>query len=276
VLTLPPLDDVGYQRLLRTLVGTRKDQVPPVLSASPRPMPGRAAGAPSADAGTPEDTRAAWAPAGLFGARLPAARVVERVDPLTLEPDEMFLLDLLGPPLLVTTPRAAKRLANSYGLLTALRRESRGADLGEYEIEVPDPVTGKARTVTYYPYRAGMVLLSALVAFPALGPALFLHLHHTAAERPGEGWEDYLGSLMPSKDLGRWRNPADPDMTPVQAQQWQALITALLRITQAARVRKLALPEHLAAWHEWVVPVGRMSFPTGRIVNTLERQRPLP
>ena len=276
VLTLPPLDDGGYQRLLRTLVSTRKDQVPPVLSASPRPVPGRAAGAPVADAGAPGDARAPWAPAGLFGAKLPAARVVERVDPLTLEPDEMSLLDLLGPPLLVTTPRATKRLANSYGLLTALRRDNRSDDLSEYAIEVPDPVTKKVRTVTYFPYRAGMVLLSALIAFPALGPALFLHLHHTGAERPGEGWEDYLNSLVPSKDLGRWRNPADPDMTPVQAQQWQALIDALLQITRTARERKLPLPEPLAAWHEWVVPVGRMSFPTGRIVNTLERQRPLP
>jgi hypothetical protein len=33
-----------------------------------------------------------------------------------------------------------------------------------------------------------MVLLAGLVAFPALGPALFLHLHHTAATHPGHSW----------------------------------------------------------------------------------------
>jgi hypothetical protein len=186
------------------------------------------------------------------------------------------LLDLLGPPLLITTPRAAKRLANSYGLLTALRREHRAADLSKHDGEVTDPATGKARTVTYYPYRAGMVLLAALIAFPALGPALFLHLHHTATEHPREGWEHYLNSLMPTQESGHWHNPADPAMTPVQAQQWQALIDALLHITRTAPNHKLPLPEPLDSWHRWVVPVGRLSFPTGRIINTLDRQRPLP
>ncbi|MFB7257585.1 hypothetical protein [Streptomyces nojiriensis] len=42
----------------------------------------------------------------IYGFDLPAARVIERVDPLTLEPDEIALLNLLGPPLLVATPRA--------------------------------------------------------------------------------------------------------------------------------------------------------------------------
>jgi hypothetical protein len=85
--------------------------------------------------------------------------VVERVDPLTLEPDELALLDLLGPPLLIATPRAVKRLANSYGLLTALRREHRAADLREHHGTITDPATGQVRDVTDYPYRAGMVLL---------------------------------------------------------------------------------------------------------------------
>ena len=116
--------------------------------------------------------------------RLPSARVVERVDPLTLESEEMALLDLLGPPLLVATPRAVKRLANSYGLLTALRRDDRTADLAEQYATITDPATGQLSEVAYRPYRAGMVLLAALVAFPAIGPALFLYLRHTAGADP--------------------------------------------------------------------------------------------
>ncbi|QTI49489.1 hypothetical protein JYK04_07361 [Streptomyces nojiriensis] len=59
----------------------------------------------------------------MFGVILPEAPVVERVDPLVLEADELALLELLGPPLPVSTPRAVKRLANSYGLLTAIRHD---------------------------------------------------------------------------------------------------------------------------------------------------------
>lgn len=257
VLTLPPLDTSGYQRLLRTLVGTRADQPTPAPESTPPPQEATVQ-APSLDpqqtSEPSEDT--------LFGVPLPAARVVERVDPLTLEPDELTLLDLLGPPLLVTTPRAVKRLANSYGLLTAIRRDQRDQDLGEqYAEDVP-----------YYPYRAGLVLLGALVAYPAFGPALLLHLHHTAGDST---WQSYLDDLNPTKNDTGWTNAADPAMTPVQAQQWQALVHALRQVSADAADLDLPLPEPVSAWQEWIVPVGRLSFPAGRIVNNLDRQRPL-
>ena len=297
VLTLPPLDTGGYQRMLRTLVGTRRDQPTPTPSAPPTPpgvgppteaapptiipatalttdsdgdnkgsvIDGPGPGAVVDDQDTP----------GMFGVKLPPARAVERVDPLTLEPDEVTLLDLLGPPLLVATPRAVKRLANSYGLLTAIRRDHRNTDLAEQRTIISDPVTGDPQEVAYRPYRAGMVLLAALVAFPALGPALFLHLHHTATENRNETWERFLSSLQPVQKPGFWQNRADPSMTPVQAQQWQALLDGLHHTGRIAADRQLPLPEPLSAWHQWVVPVGRLSFPTGRIVNSLDRQRPL-
>ena len=212
----------------------------------------------------------------MFGVRLPTARVVERVDPLTLQSDELALLDLLGPPLLVATPRAVKRLANSYGLLTALRRDHRTADLTEQRSTITDAATGQAREVAHYPYRAGMVLLAALIAFPALGPALFLHLHHAATKDPYQTWDDFLHGLQPTHGPTGWVNPADPSMTPVQAQQWQALLDGLQHIAHTAATSHLPLPEPLGAWHPWVVPVGRLSFPTGRVISSLDRQRPLP
>ena len=297
VLTLPPMDTGGYQRLLRTLVGTRPDQPMPAPSAGQAsrdtsPL-AATAGSPPADAtltradeldgNSPDRQNISTGPdeAGeqeMFGVRLPAARVVERVDPLTLEPEEVALLDLLGPPLLVTTPRAVKRLANSYGLLTALRRDHRGDDLAEQHTMISDPATGQRRVVAYKPYRAGMTLLAALVAFPALGPALFLHLHHTASADPYGTWPEFVEGLQPRQKSGGWKNPADPVMTPVQAQQWQALLDGLRQVARTAAEPKheLPLPEPLSAWHQWVVPVGRLSFPTGRIVNSLDRQRPLP
>jgi hypothetical protein len=199
--------------------------------------------------------------------------VIERVDPLTLEPDELGLLDLLGPPLLVNTPRAVKKLANSYGLLTALRRSYRREDLSVRRATISYP-SGQIRQVSYYPYRAGMVLLAALIAYPPIGPALFLHLHHSAARNPEQSWQAFLEGLTPTSQPS-WHNHADPDMTPVRAQQWQSLLDGLHRVTQTAAQRDLPLPEPLIAWNEWIIPVGRLSFPTGRIVSTLDRQPPL-
>jgi hypothetical protein len=122
-----------------------------------------------------------------------------------------------------------------------------------------------------------MVLLAGLVAFPALGPALFLHLHrHTAATHPRQSWTSFLDTLQPAwKSQGGWCNPADPQMTPVQAQQWRAMLAGLHHAAAAATDRGLPLPEPLTAWADWVVPVGRLSFPTGRIVSSLDRQQPL-
>ncbi|WP_031525603.1 P-loop NTPase fold protein [Streptomyces sp. NRRL F-5123] len=258
VLTLPALDVGGYGRMIDTLVGVRNDRTPPpsasggaAASTAPGPTseqaPDRTDPGP-AQAATPapaepvlgdEDDMALGIP------RVDALRVVERTDPLTLEPDELALLRLLGPPHLVATPRGVTRLANSYGLLTALRRTHREADLAQ-TAESGSP-----------PYRAGMVLLAALVAYPALGPALCLHLHAEATARPGATWRDFCAALPP---------PAAPADT---IAQWGALRAALLAVTQTATDHALLLPMPLTVWREWVLPVARLSFPAGSIVSTL-------
>ncbi|MDH6221434.1 P-loop NTPase fold protein, partial [Streptomyces pseudovenezuelae] len=262
VLTLPALDTAGYQRMIRSLVGTRIDQSTPLPSAPTTPGP--TPGAPAATA--PARPSSAVADPQEQGVRLPAPRVIERVDPLTLDPGEIALMDLLGPPLLVSTPRAVKRLANSYGLLTALRRTQRAHDLAE------QPAT-TATSTPYHPYRAGLVLLAALVAYPQLGPALCLHLHRTSRTDPQQTWAQFRTDLQPQRNPagGPWSNPADPKMTPVQAQQWTSLLGALHQVTARAAAVGLPLPELLGAWGDWVVPVARLSFPAGRIISLLDR-----
>ena len=275
VLTLPPLDQHGYERLLTTLVNVRRDRAPnPSVSAADVPT----------SAGTPEPVVELHGPEGsggsddwtaLLPARpgepvpLPAPPLVDKVDLLALEPDELTLLELLGPPLLVTTPRAVKRLANSYGLLTALRENTRTEDLAA------QPATGPDETQPIYAYRAAAVLLAALVAYPALGPALFLYLHHRAGADPDLPWAEFLTELDPTRGPTGWRNAADPALTPVQAQQWQALLRGLRSVEDAAAPAGLPLPQPLHIWANWVVPVGRLSFPTGRIVSSLDRLQPL-
>ncbi|MGI9063092.1 MAG: hypothetical protein ACR2FQ_04665, partial [Pseudonocardiaceae bacterium] len=198
---------------------------------------------------------------------LPAARVVERVDPLALRADEHQLMRLLGPPL-ITTPRAVKRLANSYGLLAAIRRH-RSPDQ-------PNPQAGPTggQDSDDVLDRPAMVLLAALIGFPSLGPALFTHLHHTAAVRPSCTWLDFLTQLTPEPIAGGWCNPADPRLTPVQERNWRALLAALTQLTHHAEDVGIPLPEPLPAWARWVIPVGRLSFPTGRVVSDLDRHPP--
>ncbi|MFI0937688.1 P-loop NTPase fold protein [Streptomyces sp. NPDC021020] len=219
----------------------------------------------SAGAG-PTDIRHGIADAPATGGRH-GVRVVERTDPLTLDPDELALLDLLGPPGFVSTPRAVKRLANSYGLLTALRRAHREADLAE--------VGGGAGEATHRPYRAGMVLLAALVAYPALGPALCLHLHRRAADEPGRTWDDFRAGLVPRPDPagGHARNDAVAGMPPAQAAQWGALCEALDSVTADAAAQGRHLPARLGVWGPWVLPVARLSFPAGRILPALRARR---
>ena len=78
-----------------------------------------------------------------------------------------------------------------------------------------------------------MVLLAALIAYPPIGPALFLHLHHSAANAPDQPWQDFLDSLtLPRSPPGTI--PLTPNDT-VQAQQWQPYWT----VSTTSRKRRL-------------------------------------
>jgi hypothetical protein len=64
-------------------------------------------------------------------------------------------------------------------------------------------------------------------------------------------------------------------VTLTQARQWQALPTACTtsRTPQLSGTSPTRTLDRMA---ERIIPVGRLSFPTGRIVSTLDRQPPLP
>ena len=264
VLTLPPLAPDGYVRLVDSLINPQEEtsrteagyvgdgpQPPP--SGTPRPASpetGRHAGDAAVADGQPAD-------AGPVD--LPAPRIVERSDPLAFSGDEQRLLHMLGPPL-ITTPRAAKRLANSYGLLAALR----STDLAG------------SRDGDHPGYRAAMVLLATLIGYPELGPDLFPHIHECAAADPTAAWPQLVRGLQPGHDGATWRNAVRGGMDKTQAQQWESLTRALCHIEEQAGEQSLLLPGMLATWGQWVQPVGRLSFPTGRVVSALGRHPPLP
>ena len=256
VLTLPPMGQSGYRRLIHDLVGLRASPTPDsgasIEGVPPAGPMATVGGAPSAVA-APTGTSAP--PNRMIDLK---SRVVDRFDPLALTPEEFELINLLGPPL-VSGPRSVKRLANSYGLLIAT---SRPDDLSAGRRPDLDPVPDLTGTVP--PYRAGMVLLAAVIGYPMLGPYFFPDLHQAAqSDKP---WLVYLKELRPSESSG---NRADRTMTAGRQKQWNAFLDALEAITARAAEAGQPLPQSLAIWATWVVPVGRLSFPTGSAVSRL-------
>ena len=186
-------------------------------------------------------------------------RVLERGDPLAFSAEEQRLLHLLGPPL-ITTPRAAKRLANSYGLLSALHPRDLAA----------------SRDGDEPGWRAAMVLLATLVGYPELGPVLFPHIHQQAAASPDAPWAAWRTACTPTataapgatKPAAAWTTPR-----PSTGNRWPAPWAS---IEAEAAQEGVPLPRTLATWARWIEPVGRLSFPTGRVVSALDRHPPLP
>ena len=190
---------------------------------------------------------------------------------MALTPDEHRLMLLLGPPL-VMSPRAVKRLANSYGLLTALRADAAMRNgLPRPDL---DSIFDNATGTEYVPYRAGLVLLAVVIGFPDLGSGLFPHLYHGASREPGFAWCSYVDMLRP-RETSCWANKIEDGMTEARVIEWQALTDALTTIHERAEDAGLPLPVPLSAWKEWVIPVGRLSFPTGSVVTPILRSYPL-
>ena len=268
VLTLPPLATGGYTSLVDSLINPQDEttRTTGTGTATAGEPARQAAAAQPAAAGTAPGTGGAAGPGseqeepGPGIVDLPApVRVLERGDPLAFSAGEQRLLHLLGPPL-ITTPRAAKRLANSYGLLSALHPSDLAA----------------SRDGDEPGWRAAMVLLATLVGYPELGPVLFPHIHQQAAASPDAPWAGLADGLHPHRDDGAWRNEARAGLDDAQAQHWESLARALASIEACAAQQNVPLPCTLATWAQWIEPVGRLSFPTGRVVSALDRHPPLP
>lgn len=149
---------------------------------------------------------------------------------------------LLGPPL-ISTPRAVKRLTNSYSLLTATHRQTH---VNPNRDDASDALDG-----------AAMMLLAAVIGYPELGPALFVHLHRTTHRPSPPDWSSFLASLEPAaieNHGGGWANPTDPHMSPATAQRWREMTSALRAVNTAAEAADIPLPTSLSSWARRVVP----------------------
>jgi hypothetical protein len=168
-----------------------------------------------------------------------------------------------------------KRLTNSYGVLAACRPRTPDGERLELS-PVPDLLDGDPSAAgdplaPAYPYRAGLVLLAAVVGYPDLGPEFFTALYRAAQATPGRAWTQWLDGQRPAPRP----NPTDLPgadqllLSSRRDQRLHDLIDALQHVDQAAGAAGLPFPRRLATWGDWVIPVGRLSFPTGPAVTRL-------
>jgi hypothetical protein len=271
VLTLPPVDRHGHTSMINSLIDVHAPATGPAQDRAGTPGTGSAAdtaartAAPAPPADPAAVTGDPWEEE-MYGPSVNGLPVIELSDPLTFAQDEAQLLRLVGPPHLPLTPRSVKRLVNGYGLLTALRRHHHDRDHTDH------PVDGSpAGTASYRPYRAGLVLLAALVAYPSLGPFLCLQLHRQAGDTL---WNDFVDRLETSarheQDAAGTRQE-DGAIGPsrISIRQVNDLQNGLRKITAEAAEQGLHLPDRVSAWQPWIVPTARLSFPAGQITKAL-------
>jgi hypothetical protein len=82
-------------------------------------------------------------------------------------------------------------------------------------------------------------------------------------------WSHFLKRAKPQLIDDDWSSDLLGELTTADARHWIQLVDALEQLTTTAAEAGLPLPEPLDVWAEWVVPVGRLSFETGRVVVTL-------
>jgi len=232
-----PMAVEGYGRLVDHIVGETRARPEPVARESPKRAPPEAVGPDRAerdDGGDrePQEQGPTDRPE-LEEPRPPAPDGDERdehkpdLTPATLYLTDVELRSIKAVAPLIRTPRAAKRLVNTYRLARAsLDAEELPAFVGRGS----DPGT----------HRAALILLAILIGFPSHAAALFQALLDGGDDA---GWSEFVADFAGRK--------ADRDQ----------LLKAIVDATG-----ELSPPPGLAAYKLWAGRVGRYSFYTSRLL----------
>lgn len=242
-LTLPAMEPASFARL----IGSMAPSVTPSTGSTPRPTGGsqrrRSQGLPGGDT---IPTRS------LLTVQPGSAASGDGTGALDLTRTEIEFAQKLGP--LVDSPRAAKRLMNTYRLIRATRSVGSSSFLGS------DERPGE--------FQAVLTLLAVGAGFPVLADRLLAVLERDARRSPPrELWSDFVAALQPPVDT------ADPNDTggeyfPVdllrvrpgdalghhERAQWINLAAAL---AECAGDNTLTASE---PYHRWGPVVARFSF----------------
>lgn len=213
--TLPEMEPEAYARL----IGSVADLALPVVAADPRD---------TIDAGRPvvttgEERTPARAELDVEPGSAAAAEPGERIE---LTGPEVEFAQRLGA--LVTSPRAAKRLMNTYRLIRATRHVgSRSRFLG-----------GDGRPGEF---QAVLTLLAAVAGRPTLANPLLLALQ----DADGDSWAGFLAQLV---------NDTEPSGSPHDFAEWGRLHRGL----EAGR--RPGTLDDLATYQRWGPVVARFGF----------------
>lgn len=236
-LTLPGMQPEGYARLIASLA-------PGVEAAgeTPRPEGPRRRPADRRGVGGEFVPTRTLLPVQLGSA---ADEVGDAALPLT--PSEVRFAQRLGS--LVSTPRAAKRLMNTYRLLRATQNFGSSSFLGS------EKTPGECQVV--------LTLLAVAAGYPALSDRFFVALENDGlSESPEASWAGFVDSLRPGgKGRAAGSNVpddlfADPEMArgSASAAEWTNMAEALGAATRDNPVTDIEV------YRRWGRTVSRFSF----------------
>jgi hypothetical protein len=174
-LTLPAMEVKGYRKLISSL--SPKTSLPPTEEKPAASVgPSRRAASPGSPGGTKAPTRA------LLQVQVGSAAHGTGAETIDLTSDEVLFVQQLGG--LVDTPRAAKRLMNTYRLIRATQHVgSRSRFLG---------ADGKAGE-----YYAVLTLLAIAAGFPTLVDRVLVMLEEYKGKSKMSGWKIFVNKLNP-------------------------------------------------------------------------------
>ena len=176
---------------------------------------------------------------------------------LSISSDELQFLQSLAD--FIPTPRAAKRLANTYRLIRVLLTP---AEYAEYT------------SSTDQHYKVVLTLLGVLVGFPEQATIVFEEILTTRID----DWPTFKAKIIDT--AGRTERPsqleaengqsgevprsngADPPTAVTRDETWGRLSSALRDLDAA-----MSLPSSMSAYREWARNISRYSFHTGRLAS---------
>jgi hypothetical protein len=170
---------------------------------------------------------------------------------LAITHTERRFLRELGP--LIDTPRAAKRLGNTYRILRA--------GLGGTTL---DTFLGSDNDLGEY--RAAALLLAIMAGRPALARPTFEHIMHSSDH---DLWSRLVKDLDP-KYIGpgdTWTNAIDDQLTDQGSVPWRKFHHELSLVDDRTAAADLEIPERVEVFRRWAPAVARYSFQTRSVLG---------
>ena len=237
-LALPEMEEGAYKQLVLSLApGARpsvSEPAPRAPAASHTTVPGQG------DLAEPAPTRV------VLEVQDGSAASGEQGSTLDLTTPEVEFAQRLG--LLVATPRAAKRLLNTYRFIRATQHVgSRSRFLGS------DGQAGE--------YQALLTLLAIAAGYPSLSDPFLLALERASATDNVDTWRAFIDALDPAESgallPSRLQGHSDDPVTLAAAAEWAEMHERLSAIDASLGSHRLA---DLEAYRRWGPIAARFSF----------------